>query len=108
MVLMSGVELGVRAIREQIGSSLDLLIQIDRFRDGSRGISAISEITGMEGDIVTMQEIYKWHFHPTETGRLGSLQATGIRPKFSEELREQGFVMPADLFAPPETKGHRR
>lgn len=108
MVLMSGVELGVRAIREQIGSSLDLLIQIDRFRDGSRGISAISEITGMEGDIVTMQEIYKWHFHPTETGKLGTLEPTGIRPKFSEELREQGFEMPASLFSPPDLKGQRR
>ncbi len=106
MVLMSGVELGVRAIREQIGSSLDLLIQIDRFRDGSRAVSAVTEITGLEGDIVTMQDIYKWRFHSTEDGRLGALYATGIRPKFSKELEEQGFELPAHLFSEP--SGGRR
>jgi pilus assembly protein CpaF len=100
MVLMSGVELGVRAIREQIGSSLDLLIQIDRFRDGSRGISQVTEITGMEGDVVTMQYIYKFRFqHGGE--RLGVLEPTGIRPKFSEELRQEGFEMGAELFSMP-------
>jgi pilus assembly protein CpaF len=100
MVLMSGVELGVRAIREQIGSSLDLLIQIDRFRDGSRGISQVTEITGMEGDVVTMQDIYKFRFqHGGE--RLGVLEPTGIRPKFSEELRQEGFEMGAELFSMP-------
>ncbi len=98
MVLMSGVELGVRAIREQIGSSIDLLIQIDRFRDGSRSISAITEITGMEGEVVTMQHIYEWQYHNRIEGRLGSLIPTGIRPKYSRQLQEEGFEMPASLF----------
>ncbi|UCG41404.1 MAG: CpaF family protein [Acidimicrobiia bacterium] len=100
MVLMSGVELGVRAIREQIGSSIDLLIQIDRFRDGSRGISQVTEITGMEGDVVTMQDIYKFRFQRTDD-RLGILEPTGIRPMFSEQLREEGFEMDAALFSMP-------
>lgn len=100
MVLMSGVELGVRAIREQIGSSIDLLIQIDRFRDGSRGISQVTEITGMEGEVVTMQDIYKFRFQ-SGGDRLGVLEPTGIRPKYSEQLREEGFDLAAELFSMP-------
>jgi len=99
MVLMSGIDLGVRAIREQVGSALDLLVQIARHRDGSRTIVRIAEITGLEGDIVTMQDIYAWRYGVTPDGRLGSLHPTGIRPSFSKELEEMGFALDHTLFS---------
>ncbi len=98
MVLMSGVELGVRAIREQIGSALDLIIQIARHRDGSRTVTKVAEITGMEGDVVTMQDVYAWQYGQTTDGRLGAIHPTGLRPSFSRELEEMGFTLPASLF----------
>lgn len=98
MVLMSGVELGVKAIREQIGSALDLLIQIARHRDGTRSVFKIAEITGMEGDVVTMQDIYSWRYGAGPEGRLGDILPTGIRPSFSGELQEMGFELRHELF----------
>ncbi len=99
MVLMSGVELTIRAIREQIGSALDLLVQIARHRDGSRTISRVAEITGLEGDIVTMQDLYAWHYERgRKDGLLGAIHPTGLRPTFSGELEDMGFVMDHKLF----------
>lgn len=99
MVLMSGVELTVRAIREQIGSAIDLLVQIDRHRDGSRTIERVAEITGLEGEIVTMQDLYAWHYErDRKDGRLGALYPTGLRPTFSGDLEDMGFTLDRHLF----------
>jgi pilus assembly protein CpaF len=99
MVLMSGVELTVRAIREQVGSAIDLLVQIERHRDGTRTIERVAEITGLEGDIVTMQDIYAWHYERNRPdGRLGAIHPTGLRPTFSGELEDMGFSMDRHLF----------
>jgi pilus assembly protein CpaF len=101
MVLMAGMDLPVRAIREQIASAVDVIVQIARFRDGSRRITHVTEVTGMEGDVVTLQDIYLFDFHAglDPTGlRTGQLRATGLRPRFAESLAENGIVLPADAF----------
>jgi pilus assembly protein CpaF len=92
MVLMAGFDLPARAIREQVASALDLIVQIERNHDGSRYISHLTEVVGMEGDIVTLQDIYRWD-HTTK-----SLVSTGIRPEFADELGHNGVSLPRDLF----------
>lgn len=104
MVLMAGYDLPVRAIRQQVASALDLIIQIARFGDGSRKITHISEVQGMEGDIITLQDIFRYIF--AEGGRessrsSGSLRPTGLRPKVVEKLQDKGVEVPAKLFRPP-------
>ena len=102
MVLMAGMELPVRAIREQISSAIDLVIQQSRLRDGSRKITHLTEIQGMEGDVITMQDIFIFD----QTGRdangkiIGRYKPTGIRPKFVEKLLSNGIKLPAELFWP--------
>jgi pilus assembly protein CpaF len=103
MVLMAGVDLPIRAIREQVSSAIDLIVHQSRFRDGSRRVTQISEVVGMEGDVVTMQDLFKFDYSPgyDEDGRsLGSLRATGLRPKFLEKLAAQGVRVDAELFSP--------
>jgi pilus assembly protein CpaF len=101
MVLMAGMELPVKAIREQISSAVDLVIQQSRLRDGSRKITYITEVQGMEGEIVTMQDIFL--FEQTgisDRGKIiGRLKPTGIRPKFYEKFEVSGIKLPPDLFA---------
>jgi pilus assembly protein CpaF len=92
MVLMAGFDLPTRAIREQVASALDLIVQIERGHDGSRYISHLTEVVGMEGDIVTLQDIYRWD-HTTK-----ALVATGIRPEFVDELGQRGTTLPRELF----------
>jgi len=103
MVLMAGTDLPSKAIRQQIASAVHLIVQLSRLRDGSRKVVAISEITGMEGDVITMQDIFV--FRQTgvdpETGKvLGKHTATGVRPTFYEELETSGVQLPPDLFHP--------
>jgi pilus assembly protein CpaF len=103
MVLMAGYDLPVRAIRQQVAAALDLVVQIARFGDGSRRITHISEIQGMEGEIITLQDIFKYTF--AEGGResaqsSGSLRPTGLRPKVVEKLHDKGVEVPAKLFRP--------
>ena len=92
MVLMAGMELPVRAIREQISSAIDLIVQTTRLRDGSRKIVQVTEVQGMEGDIITMQDIFIYEQHGVdENGKvLGRLVPTGIRPKFMDRLEAAG------------------
>jgi pilus assembly protein CpaF len=108
MVLMAGVDLPARAIREQIASALDLVVQIARLRDGSRRVVGITEVVGMEGDIITLSDIFTFDFEAgmDENGYVGTLQPTGLRPHFSDELLWQGIELssavlggldPADL-----------
>ena len=100
MVLMSGMELPLRAIRSQIASAVDIVVQIARMRDGSRKIINISEVTGMEGDIITMQDLFRFEQQGIDgDGRLrGEFVTTGLRPMCSEKLELNGIHLPMDLF----------
>ncbi|GGB84962.1 CpaF pilus assembly protein, ATPase CpaF [Knoellia flava TL1] len=101
MVLMAGVELPVRAIREQVAGALDLIIQQARLKDGSRRIVAISEVVGMEGDVITLQDIFAFDFSAgrDEQGRFrGQLVGTGLRPRFTQDLADVGVELPPSLF----------
>lgn len=102
MVLMAGIELPVRAIRDQVASAIDLIVHQQRLKDGTRRIIAISEVEGMEGDVITMQDLFAFDFHAgrDEKGRfLGALRSTGLRPKFTEDLRDQGIELPLAMFS---------
>jgi pilus assembly protein CpaF len=101
MVLMAGMELPVRAIREQVSSAVDLVVQLARLRDGTRRIVQITEITGMEGDTVTMQDLYAFDYRAGQDayGRFtGTLRPTGLRPSFFDQLAEQGIPVLPELF----------
>lgn len=101
MVMMAGMELPMRAIREQIASAIDLIVQQSRLRDGSRRITHITEVLGMEGDVIVLQDIFR--FEQTGIDNQGKVQgyyrATGIRPQFSDRLIAAGQELPQDLFA---------
>jgi pilus assembly protein CpaF len=102
MVLMAGMDLPVRAIREQMASAVDLIVQLTRLRDGTRRITHITEVQGMEGDVVVLQDIFLFDFGMgvDENGRFqGHLKSTGIRPKFAERLADYGIRLGADVFA---------
>ena len=92
LVLMAGFDLPIKAIREQIASAVDVVIQIERVRDGSRKCSSITEVVGMEGDIVTMQELVRYHQEGIDdAGKvLGHFQYTGVQPHHSERFEETG------------------
>ena len=103
MVLMSGMDLPVRAIREQVASAIDLIVHLHRLRDGSRRVTHVTEVVGMEGDIITLQDIFLFDYGMgiDEDGQYkGRLKATGIRPAFSNHLENFGIQLPADLFEP--------
>ncbi|MBZ4654248.1 MAG: type secretion system protein [Peptococcaceae bacterium] len=100
MVLMAGMELPMRAIREQMASAIDLIVQQARLRDGSRKITHITEVIGMEGDVITLQDIFRYENEGyDDRGRLkGRFAATGVRPKFMDKLLVAGVSVPEDLF----------
>ncbi len=103
MVLMAGMDLPIRAIREQVASAIDLVVHVHRLRDGTRRVTHVTEVVGMEGDIITLQDImlFDYGMGVDENGKyLGRLKATGIRPAFSEHLADFGIKLPAELFAP--------
>jgi pilus assembly protein CpaF len=100
MIAMGATNLPERAMRQQISSAIQLVVQQTRLSDGSRKITSISEITGMEGDIITMQEIYVFEkMGVTQDGKvIGRFRATGVRPKACERLKASGIHLPADMF----------
>jgi pilus assembly protein CpaF len=101
MVLMSGMDLPIKAVREQVSSAIDLIIHEARFRDGTRKITHITEVQGMEGDVITLQDIFVYDFSEglDENGRFrGTIKSTGIRPKFIQKLQDLGILLPADIF----------
>tara|TARA_B110001452_G_scaffold114497_1_gene94997 strand:- start:3936 stop:5585 length:1650 start_codon:yes stop_codon:yes gene_type:complete len=100
MVLMAGMDLPVMAIREQVSSAVDIIIQQNRFSDGSRRITSITEVTGMEGDVVQLSEIFRYQRKGFDSdGKIiGEFQATGLVPKFYEILREQGVDIDMGIF----------
>ncbi len=102
MILMAGFELPVRAIREQMASAFHLIIQIARLSDGSRKITQVSEISGMEGQVVTMQDIFRFDQRGIDAeGRVvGEVRATGIRPKFADKFEISGIRLPVDIYEP--------
>ena len=107
LVLMAGFDLPVRAIREQAASAIDCIVQIARMRDGSRRVTHISEVQGMEGVIITLQDIFLFDFGMgvDEHGKFrGHLKATGVRPKFAEKLADQGIRLGPEVFANDTTR----
>ena len=103
MMMMSGMELGIRAIREQISSALNLIVHQARMKDGVRRITHVTEVVGMEGDIITLQDLFLFDYNAgiDDEGKFrGELKATGIRPRFMDRLAERGVRIPAEVFAP--------
>jgi len=100
MILMAGTNLPQRAMREQVSSALDLIVQVQRLSDGSRRVVSVTEVTGMEGDIVTTQEIFRYRRKGiTPEGKIvGVFESTGIRPLFAERLTVAGIELPRGLF----------
>jgi len=97
---MANLDLPMRAIREQISSALHIVLQIARFRDGGRRITHITEVSGMEGQIITLQDIFRFKQESTdEHGRIvGGLRPTGIRPSFVDGFAQAGIALPEGLF----------
>jgi len=104
MVLMAGFDIPVRAIREQMASSFHLIIQLARFSDGRRRVSTVAEVTGMESDIVTMQDIFRFEVHTIGADGLinGTLESTGIMPTFAERFSKAGIALEALIPYPGE------
>ena len=100
MVLMAGMELPERAIREQVASAINIIIQLARLSDGTRKVVRLSEITGMESSIIVMQDIFVYEkLGVAADGKvIGEFRATGVRPKFAEKLRVSGIELPTDIF----------
>lgn len=99
MVLMSGMDLPVRAIREQVASAINLIVHVDRFTDGTRRVSKVCEVTGMEGDVITMSDVFTWRQEGVQNGRiLGHLAPTGIRPRLLEGLKRYDLSVPTTTF----------
>jgi pilus assembly protein CpaF len=103
MALMAGMDIGIRAIREQIASAINVIIHQARMKDGTRRITHVTEIVGMEGDVITLQDLFLFDYTAgiDEEGRfLGSLKSTGLRPRFLDKLQERGITVSPEVFAP--------
>ena len=102
MVLMAGMDLPLKAIREQVASAVDLIVQQNRLKDGSRKIVNITEVQGMEGDVIVMQDVFVYEQTGVVDGRIqGRLRPTGIRPKFVEKFEAAGIHLPNNIFGSP-------
>lgn len=99
MVMMAGMDLPIRAIREQVSSAVDLIVHQSRMRDGTRKVVNITEVSGMEGDVITMTDIFQFQQEAIEAEKIiGRLRPTGLRPKFLEKLEQAGIHLPASIF----------
>jgi pilus assembly protein CpaF len=107
MIGMAGLDMPIRSMRAQIASAIHIVLQLERMSDGRRRLVSFQEITGMEGEVVTMQEIFRFNRRATEAdGRIiGEFRATGIRPKFTPELERRGIHVAAELFSPDKILG---
>ena len=103
MVLMAGYDLPLRAIRQQVASALDLIVHLERLEDGSRRVTAITEVQRMESDVITLQEIFAFKMEDILRDRtvVGRLEATGLRPTFLHKFEKRGITLPNDLFVIP-------
>ena len=99
---MAGFDLPTRAMRSQIASAINVVVQLNRFEDGQRRLVSIHEITGMEGDVITMQEIFKFERTGIDTDGTvrGHFVATGIRPNFMDAFERRGIKLSQDIFNP--------
>ncbi len=105
MALMAGMDLPMRAIREQIASAIELIIHQERMRDGTRKVVNITGVVGMEGDVITMEDIFIFEQVGFENNRvIGRLHPTGIRPKFEEKIQFAGIRLPANIYSPGEQR----
>jgi pilus assembly protein CpaF len=99
MVLMAGMDLPVRAIREQVSSAIDLVVHQERLRDGSRKVTNVTEVSGMEGDIITMTDIFTFEQLGFENNLVvGRMRPTGLRPKFIDKIEASGIHLPPSVF----------
>jgi pilus assembly protein CpaF len=99
MCLMAGMELPVRAIREQVASAIDMIIHQERMRDGTRKIVKVTEVQGMEGDVITMSDIFEFEQTGLEAGKvIGRIRPTGLRPKFIDKIEGAGIHLPPSVF----------
>jgi pilus assembly protein CpaF len=103
MVLMAGYDLPLRAIRQQIASALDMIVHLERLEDGSRRVTAITEVQRMESEVITLQEIFAFKIESVQKDRtvVGKMQATGLRPTFLYKFEKRGIGLPNDLFVIP-------
>ena len=102
MVLMAGMDLPLKAIREQVSSAVDLIVHQNRLKDGTRRITNITEVQGMEGDVIVMQDVFVFEQTGVEDGRIkGRLKPTGIRPHFAEKFESAGIHLPSNIFGSP-------
>ena len=104
MVAMAGIEMPIKAVRSQIASAVNLIVQASRLQDGSRRMTSITEITGMEGDVISMQEIFRYERLGLEpNGKIiGRFTATGVRSHYSDRFKQWGFNLPASIYEPVE------
>jgi pilus assembly protein CpaF len=107
MIGMAGLDLPAVSMRKQIASAIHVVLQLERTSDGRRRMTSLQEITGMEGDVITMQEIFRFRRMSTSAdGTIsGEFRATGIRPKFVDELEVRGVHLPEDMFSPDQVLG---
>ncbi|MCL4275770.1 MAG: CpaF family protein [Anaerolineales bacterium] len=99
MCLMAGMDLPVRAIREQVASAVDVIVQQERMRDGTRKVTTVAEVSGMEGDVITMTDLFVFEQTGTENGRIiGRMRPTGLRPKFMDKIEAAGIHLPPSIF----------
>jgi pilus assembly protein CpaF len=99
MCLMAGMDLPVRAIREQVASAVDLIVHQERLRDGSRKVVKVTEVQGMEGDVITMSDIFEFEQTAMEQGKIiGRIRPTGLRPKFMDRIEDAGIRLPPSIF----------
>ncbi|MDQ7070743.1 MAG: CpaF family protein [Rhodobacterales bacterium] len=102
MIAMAGMEMPIKAVRSQIASAVNLIVQVSRLQDGSRRMTSITELTGMEGDVISMQEVFRFQrvgLTP-ENKIIGHFTATGVRSHYSERFRMWGFDLPSSIFEP--------
>jgi pilus assembly protein CpaF len=108
MTLMAGMELPLRAIREQMASALDLIVHLSRLSDGTRKVVKVTEVQGMEGDVIVTQDLFQFRQTGMDNGRVaGHLEGRGIRPRFMDKIEGSGIELPPDIFAPVQ-EGRRR
>lgn len=102
MIAMAGIEMPIKAVRSQIASAVNLIVQASRLQDGSRRMTSITEITGMEGEVISMQEVFRYErLGLAPDGKIvGRFTATGVRSHFSDRFRQWGFDLPASIYEP--------
>jgi pilus assembly protein CpaF len=102
MVLMAGMELPLQAIREQVSSAIELVVHMERLRDGTRRVTQVAELQGMEGNSIVMQDLFTFQQTGFQNGQVqGALKPTGLRPKFADKFAVNNIELPHDVFAVP-------